>query len=307
MGLWNLIDLETFFDTTIIKATTLKIKGGSEFALTPMSLNFLTQDSVRNFHQNLHLYPAVIDKQLQPLTTIMSWLRPTLSPFLDQAFSDYLHAKSSEILSNELILQSSKYEPVYCPEYFEYSHAVDTGSGSNRGIFPNNDELRRLCDCCLATEALHNDGEAECSLYCVRSSDPTARSNIILPRPALIPSTLELPMCYNHSLFNETHNSKYQYGCLKADLPGSFDCVALPVTTSYINSHSVLPMHIGMSVTKETWSIVGIVIAIAFALTVVAIITIVLVLRWRSRRPRSAYKVLSTEPPSTTSETILEH
>jgi len=314
-GYWTVFDVNAFFDDELLKSTVFKLSGGTEHTMKPMMLTLLAPETVRKFHENLWLYPAAVEKQLQPLTLIISWLRPTLFTFLEQTFLDYLQAKSAEIKGEELILQSSKYEPVYCPEYFLYSHAVDTGSGTHHGIFPDTEEKRRICDCCLGTEELHNDGEAECSLYCQRA-DPKSYNPLLLPLPSFVPSKLALGMCYNHSLFNETHNSKYQYGCLKENLPVASDCVDLPFSTSYVNAHSVLRYHRGVSASKETWSIVGIIIAIAFVLAVLAIITILLVLRWRARRPQSAgYKVISTEPVSdsstsistTSPETIVEH
>jgi len=310
-GSWTIFDINSFFSERQLQDTVLKVRGGTVNTWHPMLLTFLSHDIISKFHETLYEYPIAIDKRLQPLTLILSWLRPTTQPFLEQTFLDYLQAKSAEISGNELILHSSKYEPVFCPQFFQYSHAVDTGSGAHHGIYPESEHHRQLCDCCLGTEALHNDGEAECSLYCVRASDPREHNTLVLPNPAIMPSKLELGMCYNHSLFNETYNSKYQYGCLKPNLPDSFDCVDLPFTTSYMNHHSIVRFHRGLTPSQTTWSVVAIILAVAFVLTVLAVLIIVLVLRYRERRKeRAGYKIISTEPvtvSSTSTETIVEH
>jgi hypothetical protein len=42
-------------------------------------------------------------------------------------------------------LQANKYGYVYCPQYFRYDSAADTGSGYHHGIFPPTNDERRLC------------------------------------------------------------------------------------------------------------------------------------------------------------------
>jgi hypothetical protein len=139
---------------------TLALTGGL-FGGSIMHLGDLNDHIVNTWRATIPQYPAVIAKNLQEITGLVTRVRPEIESAFVAALRDFLARQAWSQEPDTVTIDGGKDMRITCPPGYSYVSTVDTGNGDNHGIGPgpnNNDTLRQACACCVAWEGDKNRG-----------------------------------------------------------------------------------------------------------------------------------------------------